>query len=548
MSLYDTATQAFHAAFGNAGLPAPSVPLAPSPNPALGDLASSEPLALARRLGRPPRAIAVDVAKGLAGIPLFSRVGVDGPGYVNVAFADDAIEHAAARAREAFAPSGRSVLVDFGGPNAAKDLHVGHLRSGVIGDALMRIGSALGHSMVSDLHAGDWGLPMGMLIARIGDGDAPTTVRALNALYVAAAAECNASPEAMEAAKAATVALQNEEPHAMAKWRAIASLSIGEALGVFARLGIHFTHAMGESDSRLFVEETERRLGAALRVDDGATIVDSDSGVLVFRKSDGGLTYAATDLATIVQRTYAPAPHDILYVVDARQAKHFRQVFDVARKCLLPADVHVEHVSFGTVNGADGKPLRTRDGGVPKLSALLDAAITSCAAKLAARGIEDDEASTTLGIGAVRFADLSTVRETGYAFDLERMTSAEGRTGPYLAYSVTRARSVVRKATEAGHDVGRATVSGSPERRKLLLAVAGYRDALKSAWDRRAPHHLCNHALEVAEALNALYQARPVIRETDESERAALLGAFDLAESHLTHVLDLLGVGVPERM
>lgn len=550
MSLLEDATLAFRQAFADAGLPAPSVPLAASPNPSLGDLASSEALGLARKLGKPPREIAVGVAERLTGCGIFARIGVDGPGYVNVSFADEAIERAATTARAPAAATGRTVLVDFGGPNVAKDLHVGHLRSGVIGDALMRIGAETGHDMVSDLHAGDWGLPVGMLIAELGDDSPPGSVEALNELYVRASTRCKADAAALEAAKAATVALQNEEPEAIAKWRCIAALSVASALAVFARLGIHFTHAMGESDSRLFVEETERRLAGALREDDGAQVVGTESGNVVFRKSDGGLTYAATDLATLVQRTYAPAPDEILYVVDARQAQHFRQIFEVARSRLIPEGMAVEHVSFGTVNGADGKPLRTRDGGVPKLSGLLDEAIEACADRLRARGVDDaaKASATALGIGAVRFADLATPRETGYAFDLAQMTSAEGRTGPYLAYSITRARGVVRKGAGAGHPIGAAKVAGSKARRALLLAVAGYPDALRSAWERRAPHLLCNHALEVAEATNALYQAGSVLREADESERAASLGAFDLAETHLTHVMRLLGIEVPERM
>lgn len=553
MTLHRKATAALASAFSSLGLPSPGLPLVRAPRPEFGDLACTEALGLARSLGRNPREVGHSIAAALEGSPLFSRVAVEGAGYVNLTFSDASIDQAIRERIAGDMPAVRpgTVLVDFGGPNAAKDLHVGHLRSGVIGDTLMRIGRELGHRMSSDLHAGDWGLPMGMLLAELGDQMPPDTVEGLNALYVSASRKCDESQDALDAARAATVALQNEEPAAIAKWKVMASLSVQAALKVFGRLGIAFDHAMGESDARLFVEETERRLKRLLREDDGAQVVATEEGNLVFRKGDDGLTYAATDLATIVQRTYVPAPDLVLYVVDDRQSKHFRQVFEVARKALVPPTMALEHVGFGTVDGPGGKPLKTRDGGVPKLAHLLDAAVGACLRKLVERGVgprEAAESAEILGIGAVRFADLSTVRESGYAFDLAQMTSADGRTGPYLAYGVTRARGVVRKAVEAGYEIGAPVVGGDAHRRAVLMAICGYGDALLAAWERRAPHHLCNHALEVASAVNALYQARPVIRETDMAERASLLGVLDLAESHLTKVMSLLGVGVPERM
>lgn len=553
MTLIAKATEAFASAFRSIGASPQGLSLVRPPRPDLGDLACTEALGMARALGRNPRDLGVSVAAALEGRgDLFSRVAVEGPGYVNVTFSESAVEEAVRDLLAEPSPLAepRTVLVDFGGPNAAKDLHVGHLRSGVIGDALMRIGAEIGHRMTSDLHAGDWGLPMGMLIAELDGRDPPDTVEGLNALYVAASTRCKEDEAALVKARAATVALQNEDPEAIAAWRAMASLSLAASLAVFARLGVRFEHAMGESDARLFIEETERRLGSRLVLDDGAWIVRTGNGNVVFRKGDDGITYAATDLATIVQRGFAPAPDLVLYVVDERQARHFRQVFEIARDCLAPG-MALEHVGFGTVNGADGRPLRTRDGGVPKLAALVDEAVEACRLRLVGRGIPEVEASAAaeiLGVGAVRFADLATARESGYAFDPTQMTSAEGRTGPYLAYTVTRARNVVRKATESGFEVGAPRVGGDEARRAVLLALAGYPDALRAAWDRRAPHLLANHALDVAAAVNGLYQSRPVMREVDPGRRAELLGVLDLAETHMTRVMGLLGVGVPERM
>jgi len=556
-----------------------------SDRPDLAPFQCNGALAAAKASKANPRAIAEKIAARLKQQPVFSRVEIAGPGFLNLDLHDEALNGRAAVLAKAPAPcvspaNGKTVVIDFGGPNIAKPMHVGHLRSSIIGDCLQRLYRANGWRVVSDVHLGDWGLQMGQLISEIEiEGlapiyfdpnvvgpypeESPVSMEDLETLYPRASAACKADPARLEAARRATVDLQAGRPGYRALWRHFVTVSEAGLEREFGALGVKFDVWNGESsvDALIapMIEDLKKRGLAGLS--EGALVVDiakeddkKPLPPLLLVKSEGGVLYGTTDLATVIERVRAYDPELILYVVDHRQHGHFEQVFRAAQKAGFCGKAHLEHVGYGTMNGADGKPFKTRAGGVMKLFDLIAMAKQEAEKRLAEAGIgadysaeEQAEIARKVGIATIKFADLSNHRTTDYIFDLERFSKFEGKTGPYLQYAAVRIQSMLRKAREQGFETGAPAIHSAEERR-LILQLLSLADYLSAAEDKRAPNMLCEYAFELAQNFSRFYGAHHVLSEADSGLRASRLGLCALVLGVLTGVLGLLGIEIPERM
>ncbi len=574
------------AAFAAEGLSARFGQVQVSDRPDLAQFQCNGALAAAKEARANPRQIAQKVADRLKANPLFAKVEIAGPGFINLDVTDSALaERAGAMIRDdrlgaPEAGRGKTLVIDFGGPNVAKPMHVGHLRSAIIGDCLQRLFRANAWTVVSDVHLGDWGLQMGQLISEIGrrgvapvyfdadfkgpyPEDSPVTMDDLEEIYPAAAAACKADPARLEEARRATAELQAGRPGYAALWRHFVKVSERGLTREYSSLGIAFDLWNGEAsvDPLIppMVDDLKRR-GLAVE-SEGALVVEvaepddkKEMPPLLLLKSDGAVLYGTTDLATIVDRVRNYDPDLVLYVVDQRQHGHFEQVFRAARKAQLNGRALLEHAGFGTMNGADGKPFKTRAGGVMKLYDLIAMTTDEAQKRLAEAGIAGDypeeernDIARKVGIAALKFADLSNYRLTDYIFDLARFTRFEGKTGPYLQYAAVRTQSILRKAGDEGF-VTAAPVVRSPEERALVLQLLGLPGAMEAAEDKRAPNILCEYAFELAQSFSRFYAEHHILSEPDTGLRAARLGLCRLTVDTLAKVLGILGIEIPQRM
>ncbi len=586
------------AAFRACGLPTEGARAVRATRPELGDMQCNGAMPLAKILKRQPREIALEVAAKLGESGAFDAVEVAGVGFINLRLSAAMLARYA-QFQLADADAGivretpQRVMLDFGGPNVAKPLHVGHLRSLVIGESLRRILAAQGHETIADVHLGDWGLQMGMLIAEIrrshpdlpnaADGTLALGMQDLQRLYPQAAAACKADPERMAEARELTSALQAGDPACLAMWRALRAISLQAQMRDVAALDVHFDLLLGESDVQPLIAgmiADLRARGVAVE-SEGAIVVEvADENdaqpmpPLLLAKSDGAALYATTDLATILERMQTYAPARIIYVVDQRQALHFEQVFRAARRAGFVPGVELVHAGFGTVNGPDGKPYKTREGGVAQLADLLSGAIEKAHERLGEIGAtgraagadgaaaaalpeaapgaapeagERDALARLVGIAAVKFADLSSYRTSGYIFDAERMVSFEGRTGPYIQYACVRIGSMLARAAAEGAAVGAITPQAAAER-ALLLECARFHEVVASAAHNLAPNEIADYLFGLAQTFSRFYGECPVLKAESEALRASRLAISALARRVLAQGLYLLGIAVPERM
>lgn len=553
----------------------------------LGQFQCNGALAAAKKAKKNPREIAETVVQALEKKGHFSELSLAGPGFINMSLNDQYLtEHfAALAADEQFGAreghQAEKVIVDFGGPNVAKAMHVGHLRATIIGESLRRLREFLGDSVVSDVHFGDWGLPMGLLLKEIElvkpdlpyferdhegpfPSESPVTVDELQELYPAASTRSKEDAAFLESAREATFELQQGRAGYRALWQHMLDVSVAETKIDFDLLGAHFTEWNGEADTNDLIPPMLERLKDEnySELSDGATVVrveeendKKEMPPLILQKSDGAVMYGTTDLATIEMREADHKPDSILYVVDARQSLHFEQVFRAARKCnSTRAEVHLEHIGFGTVNGKDGKPLKTRDGGVVRLRNLIEDAIEEARKVVNEAGLDEkfdaeelNDIATKVGIAAIKFADLSNQRMSNYVFDLERFTKFEGKTGPYQMYAAVRIKSMLRKADEQGLEPGPLQISANAER-NLILALSQLPEAAHAAAEKNAPHILCDHVYTLTQEFNAFYHDCHVLGEEDEAVRASRLTLCAVTLKQIETVLHLLGIDVPERM
>lgn len=588
MSLISVLGEAFGAAFEELGLDPGYGKVFPSQRPELGDFQCNGALAAARPAGQSARRLAVSLAARAGEDERFEDVLPAGPGFVNIRLSDRFLARWVAemasdpRLGAPLADAARHVVVDYGGPNVAKPMHVGHLRSTIIGDSLARIFAHLGHRVTRDPHFGDWGTQMGMLIMGVQErfpglayfdeerkggypSGSPVTLEDLSELYPEVAAACAADPERARAARRATLELQEGRPGYRALWKQMVRVSMESQRGDFARLGVEFDLWYGESTVADRVEKMIRRMEGSGRVteSEGATVVevaapgdDASLPPLLLRKSDGAALYATTDLATIEMRVDDLGADVILYVVDARQADHFRGVFRAARLTgLAPPDVDLEHVGFGTMNGPDGRPFRTREGGVVKLGDLIEMVAAAARLRLEENDLvgdsspeERDAIAEAVGLAALKFGDLATHRASNYVFDPDRFVSFSGKTGPYLQYGAVRIRSLLARAAAEDLAHGALIPPSRPAERHLMLTLTLMPEAIGRSAAERAPHHLAEYAYRVAVGFTRFYDQCHILSEPDPARQGSWLALARYTGEVLFMLLDLLGIDVPERM
>jgi arginyl-tRNA synthetase len=568
------------AAFAAEGLDASFGRVQAADRPDLAQFQCNGALAAAKEAKANPRAIAEKIAARLKSNAIFAKVEIAGPGFINLDVTDEALTARLHDTKAKPSANAGTLVIDFGGPNVAKPMHVGHLRSAIIGDCLQRLFRANGWRVTSDVHLGDWGLQMGQLISEIGHRgiapvyfdanhngpypeQSPVTMDDLEEIYPAASAACKADPARLEEARAATAELQSGRAGYRALWQHFVDVSEKGLTREYDSLGVHFDLWKGEAsvDPLIAPMIADLKARGIAEESEGALVVrvaeetdKKEMPPLILLKSDGAVLYGTTDLATIIDRVREQNPDLILYVVDQRQHGHFEQVFRAARKAGLNSKAELEHAGFGTMNGPDGKPFKTRAGGVMKLYDLIAMVTEEAAKRLAEQNIgaeysEDERAEIArkVGIATLKFADLCNYRLTDYIFDLARFSRFEGKTGPYLQYAAVRIQSILRKAADEGFAASTPAVR-SPEERALALRLLALPDVLEAAEAKRAPNLLCDYAFTLAQDFSRFYSEHHIMSETDADLRAARLALCKATLSTLAKTLDILGIEVPARM
>jgi arginyl-tRNA synthetase len=574
--------------FVAAGLAADYGRVTASDRPDLADFQCNGALAAAKAAGRNPREIAAAVVAALAGDPLFAAVEIAGPGFINIKVGDAALgRRAEAIARDDRAGAERTaharrVMVDYGGPNVAKPMHVGHLRASIIGEAIKRIFRFRGDEVLGDAHFGDWGFQMGLLIVAAGDenpgwravaegevGEADAAAKladldlaTLDRLYPLAAGKAKTDADYRDRARRATAELQAGKPGYRLLWTHFTEVSRTALKREFHALGVDFDLWKGESDADPLIGPMTDELKAKglLVADQGAQIIrvaregdKRELPPLLVVSSEGSAMYGTTDLATVLDRRRSFDPDLILYCVDQRQADHFEQVFRAAYLAGYAPEGSLEHIGFGTMNGTDGKPFKTREGGVLKLHDLISMTRDKARERLHEAGLgaelatdEFEDTAHKVAVAALKFADLQNFRGTSYVFDLDRFTSFEGKTGPYLLYQAVRVKSLLRRAGEA--DAAAAVQIAEPAERDLALTLDAFERALSEAYDRRAPNFIAEHAYRLAQSFSKFYAACPILAAEGDGARASRLALSLATLRQLETALDLLGIETPARM
>ncbi len=604
-------SEAVAAVFAAQGLPEDLGRVTASDRPDLADFQCNGALAAAKVARKPPREIAAAVVEALAGRPELQSVEIAGLGFINMRVSSDTLS---ARAREIASDihagaeevaEPRRVIVDYAGPNVAKPMHVGHLRASIIGESVKRIYRFRGDQVLGDAHFGDWGFQMGLLICAVSDEDAfvralmdklvdtkplsgdderkvmtalaeHVSLADLDRLYPEAAGKAKTDVEFRDRARKATAELQGGRLGYRLLWKHFVNVSRVALEREFHALGVDFDLWKGESDvdgliapmvreledKSLLVEDQGARVIHLARpgetkkkkAPDGSVYEAPSPDPLIVISSEGSAMYGTTDLATILDRRRSFDPGLILYCVDQRQAEHFEQVFRAAYLAGYAQPGELEHIGFGTMNGPDGKPFKTREGGVLKLHDLIEMTRAKARERLKEADLgselapeEFEETAHKVAVAALKFADLSNYRGTSYIFDLDRFSSFEGKTGPYLLYQAVRIKSLLRRAGEERLEPGRIQVS-EPAERDLALLLDGFDSALTEAYDKKAPNFIAEHAYKLAQAFSKFYAACPIFREVDEKTAGSRLALAGATLKQLEIALDLLGIETPERM
>jgi arginyl-tRNA synthetase len=591
-------SEAVGSAFAAEGVDKALARVTASDRPDLADFQSNGALAAAKALKANPRELAAKVAERLAADPRLSSVEVAGPGFINMKLSNAALAQRAAEVAADTELAGasrvepRKVVIDYGGPNVAKPMHVGHLRSAIIGESLKRLFRLRGDDVTGDAHFGDWGFQMGLLITACGDegladafmaegdgpfpAETPVTLADLDRLYPLAAGKAKEDPAFRDRARKATAELQGGRPGYRALWQHFVAVSREALKREYDDLSVDFDLWNGESDADPLMDEMIADLKAKglLVEDDGAQVVHvaregetrkkklADGSVieapspppLLVISSEGSAMYGTTDLATILDRKKSIGPDLILYVVDERQAEHFEQVFRAAYLAGYAPEKSLEHLGFGTMNGADGKPFKTRAGGVLKLRDLIDMATEKARERLHEAKLGDDlpaeefeDIAHKVAVAALKFSDLSNNRTTSYVFDLDRFMSFEGKTGPYLLYQAVRVKSLLRKASEQGVALAPIVIEEAAER-DLALTLDAFDAATADAYDKRSPNLIAEHAYRLAQSFSKFYAACPILVAPDDATKGSRLALAAATLHQLETALRLLGIETPERM
>lgn len=540
-----------------------------SDRPDLSDFQCNGALALAKSEHKNPREIAAQIAAALQQDADFSAVSVDGPGFINLKVNDtliaSTIDNISTDERLGCdkVAEPKKIVLDSGGPNVAKALHVGHLRSAVIGESIRRIEKFVGNDIVSDVHFGDWGTPMGMILAEIirQDGNLSKTetytIEDISAFYKQANIRCKEDEEAKETARKITAELQNGNAEYRKAWQHLRSVSVAAVKKNYEELAAHFDLWLGESDAHetcaKIVKIAKDKNVAEL--DDGATIVrleetNKPKPPVILVKSDGGYSYQVTDIATIKMRVDDLHAQEIIYVVDKRQSLHFEQVFEVAEKLGIAPNVKLQHIGFGTVNGADGKPFKTRDGGVMNLEDLIKLSKDKVRESMPEPTEEYnaeyiEKLVSQIAIGAIKFQDLKNNIASGYIFELDDFAKFDGKTGPYIQYAVARINSILRKA---GALKGGDVVISNAEERDLALKIMQLNNVIMRAHEAKEPSIISDYAYTLAQTFSSFYNASPIMSAETPQLAASRLRLAALVRDILTLLLNLLGIEAPEIM
>ena len=590
--LLDLLTAEMEKAFESKGYDAQYAKVSISNRPDLCDYQCNGAMPLAKSAHKAPIMIAQDIVEALSGCEMFEKIEAVNPGFLNMTISSDFLakymndmENDENMGFEK-TDSPKTIIIDYGGPNVAKPLHVGHLRSAIIGESIKRTCRYVGHTAIGDVHLGDWGLQMGLIITELRErqpqlcyfdpdytgeypAEPPFTVSELEEIYPTASGKSKEDAAFKQAALEATAELQAGRAGYQALLAHILNVSVTDLKKNYANLHVDFDLWLGESDAQPYVPDMIEQMVAdgIAHESEGALVVDvaedSDPKEIppcIVRKSDGASLYATTDLATIVQRMKDYHPDKILYVVDKRQEMHFTQVFRTARKAgIVEPDTELQFLGFGTMNGKDGKPFKTREGGVMRLEHLISDIDEEMYkkildnAKAKSDTVDEEGAKATaeiVGLSAIKYGDLSNQASKNYVFDIDRFTSFEGNTGPYILYTIVRIKSILSKYAQSGKSADGAAIfapASEPEK-SLMLELAKFNSVIETAYEEVAPHKICAYIYDVSNAFNHFYHEINIMAESDADRQAGYIRLLDLAKRILETCIDLLGFEAPERM
>ena len=544
-------------------------------------------LAGAKAYKKAPFMIAEDVAEKIKDRPCFEEVSVVKPGFINLKLQKTYIANYLNQMKEdqdlglEKVEDPRMILVDYGGPNVAKPLHVGHLRSAIIGESVKRIARKMGHKVLGDIHLGDWGYQMGLIITELMERkpelpyfqeeyegeypkEAPFTIGELEEIYPTASQKAKEDEAYREKALHATYLLQNGHRGYTALWNHIIQVSVSDLKKNYANLHVEFDLWKGESDAQAYIPDMVERLKTEgyAHIDDGALVVDveeeadtKDVPPCIIQKSDGASLYSTTDLATLVQREEDYHPDQVIYLADKRQELHFVQVFRTAKKTgIVPEETDLKFLGFGTMNGKDGKPFKTREGGVMRLENLIAEIEGEMLKKIMDnRTVEEEEARKTarlVGLAAIKYGDLSNQASKDYVFDVDRFTSFEGNTGPYVLYTIVRIKSILNKYQADGGNLAGLCVmpADSDSEKALQLEASKYNDVMAAAYEELAPHKICAYIYDLANAFNRFYHEVKILAEEDAKKKQSYIALLLLVRCVLEECIEVLGFEAPERM
>lgn len=586
-TIIDLISEEVKAAFREAGYDSSYGKVTLSNRPDLCEYQCNGAMAAAKAYRKTPIMIAKDVVEKLAECRTFETAEAVNPGFINLKVSGSWLAQYLTSMRLSGnlgvekVKEPKKIIIDYGGPNVAKPLHVGHLRSAIIGESIKRIGRFLGHEIIGDVHLGDWGLQMGLIITELRKRqpelvyfqenyqgeypeEAPFTIGELEEIYPSANKKSKEDEAYKAEALEATHQLQMGRRGYRALWKHILRVSVADLKRNYANLNVEFDLWNGESDVQDTIAPMVKDLkdrGLAYE-DQGAIVVDvkeeSDTKEVppcMILKSDGAALYTTTDLATIVERMDKYQPDEILYVVDKRQEMHFIQVFRCARKAgMVKAETKLSFLGFGTMNGKDGKPFKTRDGGVMRLENLIREINEEMYKKIVDnRSIKEEDAQATakiVGLSAIKYGDLSNQASKDYIFDIERFTSFEGNTGPYILYTTVRIKSILSRYAEEGNDPEDTSMirPASESEKTLMLEAAKFNSVVTNAFEEKAPHKICSYIYELANAFNSFYHETKILKEENEEQKKSFIALLVLVKNILEACIGILGFEAPERM
>ena len=592
--LIDSITEEVTKAFVDNGYDAKYGKVTLSNRPDLCEYQCNGAMAAAKEYKCAPFMISDKIAEALTENAMFESVESVKPGFINLKLSKEYLAGVVTEMKQdegrfgcEAAKNPKTIIVDYGGANVAKPLHVGHLRSAIIGESVKRIGKFMGHNVIGDVHLGDWGLQMGLIIVELKERkpdlvyydesytgeyptEAPFTISELEDIYPTASKKSKEDDAYREAAMEATSQLQAGRRGYRALLEHILNVSVTDLKKNYDNLNVSFELWKGESDAQPYIPDMVQMMkdkGFAY-MSDGALVVDvaeeTDAKEIppcIILKSDGASLYSTTDLATIVMRMQDYHPDSIIYLADQRQSMHFIQVFRCARKTGIVDDsVELKHIGFGTMNGKDGKPFKTRDGGVMRLEYLLDEINEEMLKKITENqkekenlDISDEEAKKTakmVALAAVKYGDLSNQASKDYVFDIERFTSFEGNTGPYILYTIVRIKSILSKYQAAGKTLPDTALlaAHSASEKNLMLVLSRFNGMMENAFEELAPHKICAYVYELANAFNGFYHENKILAQEDEQIQQSYIGLLMLTKSVLEACIDVLGFSAPDRM